>query len=477
MRGKITLVTGGLIAGVLVAVSATLIAGSVTLPNTFTSGTQAKASEVNANFNAVANQVNDNAARIITMESNVTGGNIVLAPSTAAEGNILKGADRFIHNFGTDNTFIGVGAGNSMMTGYENMASGVDALRFNTTGHDNTATGAFALEANTTGIHNTASGASALALNTTGSFNTANGAFALQRNTTGSDNTANGVNALQHNTIGANNTANGVSALNSNTSGAANTANGERALFSNTIGGNNTASGQGALTSNITGSNNTAIGAGALFNTTGHGNVAVGSAAGFNLTTGSNNIDIDNAGFAGESNTIRIGDSQTRAFIAGIAGVGVTGASVLVSSSGQLGVAQSSRRFKDAITDMGAASDVLMHLRPVTFYYKSDQNPKGRTLQYGLVAEEVARFAPELVAHSADGRIETVYYRFLAPMLLNEYQKQQRTIEAQGARIEALERDRKVQTDRIEALENQAARTAALLSRLRQAGAITAAAR
>ena len=64
MNGKITLVTGGLITGVLVAVSATLIAGQVTLPNTFTKDTKAVAQEVNDNFSAVKTAVDDNAARI-----------------------------------------------------------------------------------------------------------------------------------------------------------------------------------------------------------------------------------------------------------------------------------------------------------------------------------------------------------------------------------------------------------------------------
>ena len=88
---------------------------------------------------------------------------------------------------------------------------------------------------------------------------------------------------------------------------------------------------------------------------------------------------------------------------------------------------------------MDDASGVLSRLRPVTFYYKSDHNPDGRTLQYGLVAEEVAEVAPGLVAHSADGAIETVYYQFLPPMLLNEWQKQRRTIAALEERIAELE--------------------------------------
>ena len=93
---------------------------------------------------------------------------------------------------------------------------------------------------------------------------------------------------------------------------------------------------------------------------------------------------------------------------------------VVIDSNGQLGTVSSSRRFKDDIADMDAASSALMKLRPVTFHYKTDQNPAGRTLQYGLIAEEVAEVYPGLVAHSADGQIETVMYQFLPPMLLNE---------------------------------------------------------
>jgi uncharacterized protein (TIGR02145 family) len=48
----------------LVAASALLTAGSVTIPNTFRANTTAKAAEVNANFNAVKTAVNGNAADI-----------------------------------------------------------------------------------------------------------------------------------------------------------------------------------------------------------------------------------------------------------------------------------------------------------------------------------------------------------------------------------------------------------------------------
>jgi hypothetical protein len=202
--------------------------------------------------------------------------------------------------------------------------------------------------------------------------------------------------------------------------------------------------------------------------TTGSNNIALGYQAGFNLTTGSNNIAIGNQSVAAESDTIRIGTGQTRAFIAGISGVGVTGGvAVVVDNNGQLGIASSSRRTKDDITDMGDSSSVLMQLRPVTFHYKSDQNPKGRMLQYGLIAEEVATVAPNLVAHTSSGEIETVYYQHLAPMLLNEYQKQQRIIEAQAAELAK-------QTARVAALEKQAQEIAALREEVARMGGLLA---
>jgi TolA-binding protein len=59
--------------------------------------------------------------------------------------------------------------------------------------------------------------------------------------------------------------------------------------------------------------------------------------------------------------------------------------------------------------------------------------------QYGLIAEEVAEVMPELVQFSAAGEAETVRCHFLAPLLLNELQKQQQRIEEQQRTIEELQ--------------------------------------
>jgi hypothetical protein len=347
----------------------------------------------------------------------------------------------------THDTADGTGALASESGGDFNSAFGFDALNSNTTSIANTAIGAFALDANN-GNDNTATGFNALFSNTTGNDNTATGAFALNDNTTGSDNTANGRDALGNNTTGNFNTATGFIALSSNTEGGLNTATGVAALLSNTTGIHNTANGDLALVSNTTGNFNTTDGAYSLVFNTGSQNVALGFAAGQNLTTGSNNVDVASAGVAGESNTIRIGNqmaftdlnntmhpAHTKIFIAGISGVtSASGIAVLINSNGQLGTTTSSKRFKEDIRPMDKASEAILALKPVAFRYKKEIDPKGLS-QFGLVAEDVEKVNPALVALDKEGKPYAVRYEQVNAMLLNEFLKEHRKVEQQGAII------------------------------------------
>jgi hypothetical protein len=277
--------------------------------------------------------------------------------------------------------------------------------------------------AHTYGVTNTFLGGGAGNFTMTGTGNTGVGRITLRALTTGVSNTGSGFGVLASDTTGSNNTAVGFDGLNAN-NGDSNTAIGYQAMVTNSTGG---------------------------------GNIAIGTFAGSALTTGSNNIDIGNDGAAAEGNTIRIGNTQARAFIAGIRGVDV-GASafpVVIDANGQLGTTTplSSRRYKFDISSMDDSTDGLMRLRPVTFRYLAhgDNAP----LQYGLIAEEVNEVYPELVVRNKDGEVETVMYQFLAPMLLNEVQKQHRQIEEQQKTIEALSKAQEKQQKTIDALSQQ----------------------
>ena len=296
----------------------------------------------------------------------------------------------------------------------------------------NTAGGSAALTAGS-GSSNTAFGYLALTSNSigNGTSNTAFGYATLVDNTSGFRNTACGYRGLISSTTGISNTATGAEALEANTTGSNNTAVGDSALFNNNDGVYNTAEGVLALLSNTAGSNNTAVGGKALKKSTGSKNIGIGYQAGVMLTSGSNNIYIGNQGGLNvESQTIRIGTAQTQTFIAGIGGATVNNAAPVEidTQTGHLGTVLSSARYKQDIAPIGTRSEGVLALRPVSFAYRSDSE---RVTHYGLIAEEVAKVYPELVARTATGDAQAVRYMELIPMLLNELQRQQQTLERQ----------------------------------------------
>jgi hypothetical protein len=394
--GTLSIAAGPLVSGLNGLTGAVSVAGTNGLSASAGGGTVTVTS--NATPSEVASTIVSRDGTASFSAGTVTlSGNLVLpASSSVSGGSIFQGPNYLLHTSGVsdlNNLFVGIAAGNFATTGTGN----------------NVGIGNVALFLIDTGFQNTAVGASALANNAAGSENTGVGAFVLANNTAGNGNTA---------------------------------------------------VGSSALNASI-GSGNTAVGARALISSTGSANIAVGLNAGSSLTTGSGNIDIGHAGLAGDSNTIRIGGSgfQTAAYIAGIRGVTTVNANaipVLIDSSGQLGTVSSSIRFKEDVRDMDDTSAKLMHLRPVTFRYKAHRSQPG-AMQFGLIAEEVEEVMPELVARSADGEVETVMYQFLPSMLLNEYQKQQRALEAQAARLDAnaiaLQAQNDALSERIEVLE------------------------
>ena len=84
-------------------------------------------------------------------------------------------------------------------------------------------------------------------------------------------------------------------------------------------------------------------------------------------------------------------------------------------------------------------SEVLFALKPVTFQYKNEDN-KGATPQFGLIAEDVAEVNWHLVVRDSDGEPLSVRYDAINAMLLNEFLKEHRNNEEQATTIARLQK-------------------------------------
>ncbi|TMP92913.1 MAG: hypothetical protein E6L08_07120 [Verrucomicrobia bacterium] len=351
------------------------------------------------------------------------------------------------------NTGTGFEALNHLTAGQQNTATGLRALNNDINGGYNTATGVLSLFSNTSGFFNSATGAYSLANNTTGLRNTALGYAALYRNAGGEDNTAVGFAALYHNSVFASsncafgksalfnnlkaetNNAFGVEALYNNLTGEPNNAFGTGALFANTEGSSNNAFGHDALRNNVDGEWNNAFGFEALkTNVSGSFNTAIGDSAGFDIT-GDGNVCIGEGvlGQTGVNDSTYIRNINTTAqpIVAGVDGVTVD------LTTGRLGHGVSSRRYKEQIKPMDKASEMLFALKPVTYRYKKEIDPK-QTLDFGLIAEEVAKVSPELAIRDAKGQVANVRYNAINAMLLNEFLKEHQQVVEQQATIAEL---------------------------------------
>jgi len=330
-------------------------------------------------------------------------------------------------------------------------AEGCAALNSLTTGAANTALGWRSLLSTTDGSFNTGVGAAALALNN-GSSNTAVGVAALLLNTAGSNNTAVGTGTLVNNTTDRN-TAVGASALNADNSGTDNCAVGFEALTSDTTGGANTAVGRGALDQNVTGNFNTAIGKDAGAVATGSGNVYIGHLI---------------AGVAGENNHTYIRNIKDTSVNGGGADI-VT----IDLTTGLLGHASSSRRYKEDIRPMDKTSEVIYQLQPVTFRYKKEID-RTQSPAFGLIAEEVAKADPNLIVRDSRGQPESVHYEMVNAMLLNEFLKAHQKLEAQEATIAELKSTVAQQQKGMEALIAQVQKVSAQIEVNKPAPQLTA---
>jgi len=142
-----------------------------------TSGTPSISIDPSANGNITFQPNGTGESVFVTGDVNIEAGNLDMPNTTigGAEGVINLGGNRFVHNYGARNTFIGDIASNFSLTT-------ADAT-------DSVAVGYSALNALTTGPYNVAVGSSSSLSITTGNQNTAVGMLSLANTTVGTDNT------------------------------------------------------------------------------------------------------------------------------------------------------------------------------------------------------------------------------------------------------------------------------------------------
>jgi hypothetical protein len=393
------------------------------------------------------------------------------------------------------NSFFGRDSGKSTTTGGGNSFFGNQAGRDNIGGGDNTFIGAFAGQKNTTGNANSFLGVSSGINNTTGSDNVFIGVHAGELNTTGNHNTFVGRHAGRAN-------ANNYNSFFGFNSGYSNTIGGENAFFgsgagnSNTTGDSNSYFGAGAGGSNKTGNYNSAFGHSACGGfETNFGNSCFGRRSGKGVRgnrntfighdTGSHSelIDLENATAIGANAHVTQSNSLVLGSIAGInlatatvsVGIGehapadrlqvrgdirigtsgTTGCLKNASGGVITGTCSSDLRFKHAVTPFTSTLEKLVQLKPVHFFWNTKQFPEkrfGEEQSYGLIAQEVEKVLPELVAEDEQG-LKAVDYAKLPLLTLQAVKELKEQNDSLKERIEQQEKRDKQQQEQIDALK------------------------
>ena len=302
-------------------------------------------------------------------------------------------SNRFIHNKGIGNTFLGLNSGSLNLSGQYNTAVGNDSL--------------LALDTILTGEKNTAFGYKTLSVaDSFTSNNTAIGSKALGLGGGGVYNTGLGYETLL-NTY----TTNGSS-----------------------IGAYNTAVGYQALKNNTTGSYNVAVGSGALINnTTGSYNIAIGYGAG--PTTGNlfNTVAIGYGATVSQSNKVRIGNT-----------------SISTIEFQVVPTVVSDLRLKENINDSDLGLEFIKKLRPVSYTMK-----QGNGIDYGFIAQEVESAIGKntniVLTDNTEFGMKTLRYASLISPLTKAIQEQQEVIEEYKKTVEEYEK----RVEYLESLKNK----------------------
>ena len=110
-------------------------------------------------------------------------------------------------------------------------------------------------------------------------------------------------------------------------------------------------------------------------------------------------------------------------------------------------------------------SNAILSLRPVSFRYRKELDASGAP-QFGLIAEEVAKVAPELVITDEKGKPFSVRYEEINAMLLNEFLKEHNKVEELEATVSKLQAQGEEIAELKAALKEQAAQLQKVSARL-----------
>ncbi|MFT6783893.1 MAG: hypothetical protein ACJA1A_003835 [Saprospiraceae bacterium] len=340
---------------------------------------------------------------------------------------LLKVSDKIdLGNSSDANTIVGLGAGDSIITGIPaffsgtlNTYFGAEAGRGSTSAYKNTYIGAYAGATDKTNESNTFVGSEAgrynssndntfvgseVGSNNKGSHNTFVGHWAGRENEEGFQNTFIGRAAGRDNKTGSYNTYIGYEAGCENSSGNNNTGLGFSAGYFTTTGYDNTFVGKSAGEQNIDGYRNTFLGTDAgIDNLTGKKNTFLGyNTYGSNVNNSENQIVI---GY----NTIGIGDNRAVIGNGDITdiymnqnGDGVIHANATIISS--------DIRLKQNIAKLEDNMEKINKLRPVSFSFIKSSDK----IEYGFVAQEVINTHPSLVVTRSNGYYGVKYEQIIA---------------------------------------------------------------
>lgn len=314
------------------------------------------------------------------------------------------GGSRILHLGGgapssDNNTFVGVLAGNTSLSGSANNGLGYGTL---------------------------------LSL-TTGSYNVALGNQAMRYVTTGTSNVGVGAAALQSTNTGSQNTGLGDSAGYGNTSGAGNVAVGFESMDAKTTGDDNVAIGRASLGTLATGGTNVAVGnnAGSAVNGASSGNVFLGYGAG---PTGagaiSNKLYIDNSA---NDNPLIYGD-----FSANRVGINTGSPSEALDVTGNVRatsfISTSDRRLKQNIRPIAGMS-AINQLRGVQYEWRADG-----TADAGVIAQEVEKVFPNAVRTNEVTGFKAVKYNYLIAPLIEATKENYNMCKQSEAQIKNIQR-------------------------------------